>query len=123
MTAPIVDGWKVLPNYAEPTAPGGGYVELVGADLLVAYESDSSAREMGVDAFLVTAVPVEVIRALLAQYDAARLNKCALCSGPATGDDYCYGCDSRVCAKCDHPDADKRPQGDKHEPAAHRVQS
>jgi hypothetical protein len=73
-TAPVLlAGWRVLPAYAEP-ASTGGYVEL-HADtglLEVAYESDQSMRDMGIDTFLLTRVPVEVLRSLLRSYDARR---------------------------------------------------
>lgn len=71
-TAPIVAGWKLLPDYAEPATAGGGYVEVQpNGDFEIAYEADQSARDMGLGPFLLTFVPVEVIRALLASYDAA----------------------------------------------------
>lgn len=69
--APVIAGWKLLPDYAEPTTAGGGYCEVQdNGDFEIAYESDQSARDMGLDHFLLTSVPVEVIRALLASYDA-----------------------------------------------------
>jgi hypothetical protein len=68
---PVVAGWKLLPDYAEPATAGGGYCEVQpNGDFEVAYEVDGSLREMGVNAFLLTHVPAEVIRALLTQYDA-----------------------------------------------------
>ena len=70
---PIIAGWKVLPDYAEPATAGGGYVEVQeNGDFEIAYEADSSAREMGIGQFLLTFVPVEVIRALLASHDATK---------------------------------------------------
>lgn len=121
---PVVAGWKLLPDYAEPATAGGGYCEVQdNGDFEIAYEADASMREMGVDSFLLTFVPAEVIRALLASYDAGSAAKCVLCGAKCTAQDYCNGCSSHVCDGCDNPDADKRPQGEEHEPAAHRVAS
>jgi len=44
---------------------------------------------------------------------------CKLCGASCTIEDYCFGCRSHVCERCDHPDPDKRPQGAAHEPEAH----
>jgi len=75
-TAPVLlAGWRVVSgDYAEPATAGDGYVELdTDTGLLeVAYEVDQSLRDMGVDSFLKTRVPVEVLRSLLRSYDAKR---------------------------------------------------
>lgn len=71
LVAPIVDGWKVLADYAEPATAGGGYVEVQDdGEFTVAFENDQSLRDMGADSFGLTRVPVAVVRALLASYDA-----------------------------------------------------
>lgn len=81
---PVVAGWKLLPDYAEPATAGGGYCEVQSnGDFEIAYEADGSLREMGVDHFLLTFVPVEVIRALLASYDARQ----AILNDPANHDE------------------------------------
>lgn len=66
-----ISGWHVTDGYAQPAVAGGGYVEMSDAGVLeVGYETDQSARDMGLDAFLTTKVPVEVLRALVNAYDA-----------------------------------------------------
>lgn len=71
LVAPIIDGWKVLADYAEPATAGGGYVEVQDdGEFEVAYEVDQSLRDMGADTFGLTRIPVAVVRALLASYDA-----------------------------------------------------
>ena len=70
---PIIADWKLFGlDYAEPVSPGGGYVELSDdATFSVAYETSEEEQAGGcVDAFLVTSVPVAVIRELLARFDA-----------------------------------------------------
>jgi hypothetical protein len=47
--------------------------------------------------------------------------RCHFCGATCTDADYCRGCSAHVCAACDHPDADQRPQGVEHEPEAHRA--
>lgn len=47
--------------------------------------------------------------------------RCFFCSAPCTDADLCRGCNSYVCAKCDDPIADNRPQGGGHKPEAHRA--
>jgi hypothetical protein len=72
--APIIAGWKVLPDYAEPATAGGSYVEVQDdGEFTVADERDQSLLDMGADHFGLTRIPVEVIRALLASYDAKLL--------------------------------------------------
>ena len=71
--APTVAGWSVHPrgDYAQPATAGGGYIEVQDDSVFeIAYETDQSARSMGFDDFLLTKVPVEVIRDLLSRYDA-----------------------------------------------------
>jgi hypothetical protein len=66
-------GWSfnVAGNYAQPATAGGGYIEVQNDGAFeVAVETDQSAQDMGVDSFLVTKVPVAVIRELLAHFDA-----------------------------------------------------
>ena len=46
---------------------------------------------------------------------------CELCGEPCTTSDLCFGCRSHICASCDAPDADDRPQGTEHTPEAHRA--
>lgn len=71
-TAPVVAGWKLLPDYAEPAGAGGGYVEVQDdGEFTVAFDNDQSLVDMGADNFSISRIPVEVIRALLASYDAA----------------------------------------------------
>jgi hypothetical protein len=83
-TPPVIAGWKVLPDYAEPATAGGGWCEVQdNGDFEVAYEVDQSARDMGLDHFLLTYVPAEVIRALLASYDARQ----AILNDPANHDE------------------------------------
>jgi hypothetical protein len=42
---------------------------------------------------------------------------CSLCGRDCTKADWCFGCKTFVCAKCDHPEPDKRPSG----PHAHQA--
>lgn len=70
----VVCGWKVLADYAEPVTAGGGYVEVqTDGEVTVAYEVDQSARDMGLDPYLLTRIPVDVMRTLLDQYDARQV--------------------------------------------------
>lgn len=46
---------------------------------------------------------------------------CALCGKGCDSADFCFGCDSYVCAGCDNPSADQRPQAEWHTAEAHRV--
>jgi hypothetical protein len=46
---------------------------------------------------------------------------CHFCGADCTDEDYCHGCHATICATCDHPDPDARPQGHEHEPEAHRA--
>lgn len=69
-----VAGWNLTlaGDYAEPF-PGRGYVEAHrDGTFEVAYEVDQSARDMGLPPFLLTRIPAEVVRVLLAAYDAKR---------------------------------------------------
>jgi hypothetical protein len=70
-----IAGWH-LPltgDYAEPATAGGGYIEVQDDGTVeVAYESNSAEREMGLPTFLLTRVPVEVLRALVEAWDAKR---------------------------------------------------
>jgi hypothetical protein len=71
-TPATIAGWNLTlaRDYAEPF-PGRGYVEVQpNGEFEVAYETDQSARDMGLPGFLLTRVPAEVIRALLEAYDA-----------------------------------------------------
>lgn len=68
---PVVAGWKLLPDYAEPATAGGGYVEIQdNGEFTVAFDNDQSLVDMGADNFSISRIPAEVIRALLASYDA-----------------------------------------------------
>jgi hypothetical protein len=67
-----VAGWQLtlVGDYAEPL-PGPGYVEVQpNGDFEVAFETDKSARDMGLPSFLLTRVPVDVLRVLIDAHDA-----------------------------------------------------
>lgn len=46
---------------------------------------------------------------------------CFFCGKDCTDLDLCRGCRIHVCAGCDNPVADERPQGEAHHPEAHRA--
>lgn len=80
-----------------------------------AREAESSDAAAALAAFYADDSP----GALLIDESDAKPTCCGLCKRAATTDDYCQGCKTVVCAACDHPDADKRPQGEPHRPEAH----
>jgi hypothetical protein len=47
--------------------------------------------------------------------------RCHFCGADCTDADHCHGCHATVCAACDHPHPNQRPQGAEHEPEAHRA--
>jgi len=68
-----IAGWVVRGDYAHPVAKGGGCVELGDDGVLeVSYETNWREQELGLDDYLVTRVPVEVLRAVIRAYDAKR---------------------------------------------------
>jgi hypothetical protein len=64
-------GWDLGPagDYAQPRL-SNGYVEVQGnGDFEVAYETDQSWRDRGADSFLITRIPVAIVRELLNRFD------------------------------------------------------
>jgi len=53
----------------------------------------------------------------------AKATCCGLCKQAATTDDYCHGCKTVICAACDHPNPDARPQGGPHKAEDHLVRA
>lgn len=73
-----IAGWTLLGNdYAEPVAIGGGFVE-VQDDGVIECAAELAQRvvdDTGLDKYQIVRVPIEVMRQLIADFDAAQAAK------------------------------------------------